>query len=408
MSNDYDLLVVGGGLVGASLARALAGTGLRLAVLEAVAADAPHPPGYDDRVIALAWGSRVILEALGCWSTLALDAEPIERIHISDRGHFGCARLDRREHGLPALGYVAPAQAIGRALRTGSADPPDLDWLCPARLQDFRIEPGRVMAQVEVAGQERMLGARLLVAADGADSPVRRRLDLPLQHWRYDQSAVIANLTPGIPHQGVAYERFTDTGPLALLPMTEGRCALVWTQRDAVLPETLALDDDAFLGRLQDRFGFRLGRLQRVGRRSAYPLQLLRAQELVRPRLALIGNAAHTLHPIAGQGFNLGLRDVALLAEVLVEARARSEDPGSLPVLERYAAGRLPDQARAALITDALARLFVNPLPPVQCARNLGLLALDLMPPLRRTLTRQFMGLRGRLPRLARGLSLVP
>jgi len=406
MSNDYDLLVVGGGLVGASLARALAGTGLRLAVLEAVAADAPHPPGYDDRVIALAWGSRVILEALGCWSTLALDAEPIERIHISDRGHFGCARLDRREHGLPALGYVAPAQAIGRALRTGSADPPDLDWLCPARLQDFRIEPGRVMAQVEVAGQERMLGARLLVAADGADSPVRRRLDLPLQHWRYDQSAVIANLTPGIPHQGVAYERFTDTGPLALLPMTEGRCALVWTQRDAVLPETLALDDDAFLGRLQDRFGFRLGRLQRVGRRSAYPLQLLRAQELVRPRLALIGNAAHTLHPIAGQGFNLGIRDVAALAEVLVAAAAAGKDPGALEVLQGYQRNRRRDHRTVLLATDALARVFTSPLAPVRVLRDLGMLGVDLIPGARHLLARQAMGLRGRLPRLARGLSL--
>jgi 2-octaprenyl-6-methoxyphenol hydroxylase len=246
------------------------------------------------------------------------------------------------------------------------------------------------------------------VAADGGDSPVRRRLGIPVLERGYGHTAVIANLTADRPHRGVAYERFTGSGPLAVLPMTEDRCSLVWTQRDADVPALLALEDREFLGAVQERFGHRLGRLLRVGRRAAYPLRLARVREMVRPRVALIGNAAHTLHPVAGQGFNLGLRDVAELAEALVDARAAGADPGALPVLERFARRRLPDQERVALVTDGLARLFVNPLLPVRLARSLGLVALDLALPLKRAVTRQFMGVGGRRPRLARGVPLEP
>ena len=381
-------------MVGASLARALAGSGLSVAVVEAVSRDAPGQPSYDDRVIALAWGGRLILEAMGRWSAIEPEAEPIRRIHISDRGHFGFARLDHREQGVPALGYVVSARAIGRGLLEGIDDQERLDWICPARIADFRVEPERVLATLEVDGGQRQVGARLLVAADGGDSPIRQRLDLPLQEWNYGHTAVIANLTPGEPHGGVAYERFTDSGPLAVLPMSEGRCSLVWTQRDDAVQEILALDDAVFLQRLQGRFGFRLGRLARVGRRAAYPLRLMRVKEMVRPRLVLIGNAAHTLHPVSGQGFNLGLRDVAELAQVLVRANEERLDPGAAAVLESYAARRAGDQHRVALVTDFLARLFINPLPPVRLARNLGLLAMDLMPPVKRGLTRRFMGMR--------------
>lgn len=381
-------------MVGASLARALAGSGLSVAVVEAVSRDASDQPSYDDRVIALAWGSRLILESMGCWTSIEPEAEPIRRIHVSDRGHFGFARLDHRDQGVPALGYVVPARTIGRGLLKGIDDQARLDWICPARITDFRAGPERMLATLEIGGERRQIGARLLVAADGGDSPVRRRLNLPLQEWSYGHTAVIANLTPGLPHGGVAYERFTDSGPLAMLPMTEGRCSLVWTQRDEAVQEILRLDDTAFLQRLQGRFGFRLGRLARVGRRSAYPLRLLRVKEMVRPRLVLIGNAAHTLHPVSGQGFNLGLRDVAELARLLVQAKEEHLDPGATAVLERYTVRRADDQRRVALVTDFLARLFINPLPPVRVARNLGLLAMDLIPPVKRGFARRFMGLR--------------
>ncbi len=395
MNSDYDILIAGGGMVGASLARSLAGSGLSVAVVEAVGWNAPSgQPGYDDRVIALAWGSRLILESMGLWRAIEPEAEPIRRIHISDRGHFGFARLDHREQGVPALGYVVSARAIGRGLLEGVGEQQRLEWISPARVTDFHVEPERVQTTLEVEGGQRRIGARLLVAADGSNSPIRRRLNLPLQEWSYEHTAVIANLTPGRPHDGVAYERFTDSGPLAMLPMTGGRCSMVWTQRDKAVQEILALDDAAFLQRLQERFGFRLGRLARIGRRTAHPLHLMRVKELVRPRVVLIGNAAHTLHPVSGQGFNLGLRDVAQLAQLLVQAKGECLDPGAAVVLDRYAGRRSGDQRQMALVTDFLARLFINPLPPVRLVRNLGLLAMDLMPLVKRGLARRFMGLR--------------
>ncbi len=407
MSTDYDVLIIGGGMVGASLARALAGANLSVAVVEPVAAQAACQPSYDDRVIALAYGSRVILAAMGCWEAMAAQAQPIERIHVSERGQFGIARLDRRAAGVPALGYVASARAIGASLLAGIDRQAGLDWLSPANLTGFHSEPEQVLAQIESAGQVRQVSARLLVGADGGDSLVRRQLNIAARQWAYGQTAVIANVLPDLAHQNVAYERFTDSGPLALLPLVENRCSLVWTQRDAAVEELMALSDELFLQRLQQRFGFRLGRFSRPGRRGAYPLRFMQVKQMLGPRAVLIGNAAHALHPIAGQGFNLGLRDVAELADVLAQAAAHGQDPGAPAVLQRYAAARRQDQQRVGLITDALARLFVQPLAPVRWARNAGLLALDLMPPLKNSVARQFMGVRGRLPRLSRGLPVV-
>jgi 2-octaprenyl-6-methoxyphenol hydroxylase len=223
----------------------------------------------------------------------------------------------------------------------------------------------------------------------------------------YAQTAIIANLTPGREHRGVAYERFTDSGPLAVLPMTGGRCSLVWTARDEQVPELMGLDDRAFLARLQERFGYRLGRLRRVGRRSSYPLRLIQAKEQVRPRVALIGNASHTIHPVAGQGFNLGIRDAAVLADILNEVFKHGGDPGGLEPLRGYARWRRQDHQRVVTITDTLARLFANPFEPLRMARNLALVGLDNAPGLKHRVARQFMGLSGRLPRLARGVPLV-
>ena len=218
---------------------------------------------------------------------------------------------------------------------------------------------------------------------------------------------MITNITPQRSHNNCAYERFTDSGPLALLPMSENRCSVVWTVRSAYAEQVMAMDDTIFLQALQDRFGGRLGMFLRVGVRRTYPLQLVRAHEHVRPRLALIGNAAHTLHPVAGQGFNLGLRDVAVLAEVLSDAAVAGKDIGSLEVLQDYAKWRRRDHIKMIAFTDGLARIFSNPLAPVRAVRNVGMLAMDMIPPLKHVLTRHTMGLAGRLPRLARGLSLM-
>jgi len=415
--NDYDLVIVGGGLVGGSLACALSGSGLKVCSIEAVAADAASQPSYDERVIALAWGSRRILEGIGLWGQIAPGAEAIHQIHISERGGFGFAHLDRAEQGVEALGYVAPARLLGTAIRgsLGEGAGPGvggLTLLCPARLLGLRMQSDGVDLEVSVAGASRTLRARLLVAADGGDSFVRRRLGLAVRERPYGHDAVITTVTPDRPRPNTAYERFTDTGPLAMLPMTEGRWSVVWTAREADTQTLLRLSDAAFLARLQDRFGYRLGGLTRLGRRVSYPLRQVMAREPVGDRLVLIGNAAHTLHPVAGQGFNLGLRDVAALAEVLADAARAGSDPGGTAVLDAYRRQRGRDQADAALVTDALARLFVNPWGPLRFARDLGLVGLDLVPGARRLLARRFMGIStdagGRQPRLSRGLSLEP
>jgi 2-octaprenyl-6-methoxyphenol hydroxylase len=406
MDYDSDVLIVGGGLVGASLACALGKAGMEVAVVEAHTFRIDAQPNYDERSIALAQGSQRIFSGLGLWGALADQVCPIHTIHVSDRGRFGFTRLRREEEGVPALGYVASARILGNTLIEGLHQLPGVRLMAPARLSEFRIGSDAVEADLETEGASRTHRARLLVAADGVNSAVRDRLGIRTRQWDYGQTAVIANVTPEQPHDNVAYERFTDTGPMALLPLLGDYCALVWTVRSQQAEELLALDDAQFLARLQHRFGYRLGRFVQVGERHAYRLQLLRARESIRPRLALLGNAVHTLHPVAGQGFNLGLRDVAALAEVVIDARRGGTDIGDIGVLKRYADWRQADQRRVVAFTDGMVRLFSQPLPPVAWLRDAGMLALDLFPPAKRWFGRMTMGRAGRLPRLARGLEL--
>ena len=413
MTADCDIVIVGGGLVGASLACALSALPLRIVVVEAVPLRAQEQPSYDDRAIALAYGSRVMFDALGLWSALAQRVALIEHIHISDRGHFGVARLHSRDEGVEALGYVVENRVMGAVLADALAGFGNVELVSPARLMSIELDADAARVCFDHNGVVRELAAQLVIGADGGQSAVRGLLQIPVRTWDYGQSAITANVSPARFHTRTAYERFTPTGPVAMLPNAppgtgdNHRCSLVWTVRRDEEQPLLALSDEAFLARLQGWFGHRLGRIEKVGRRGSYPLKLIRAKEQVRPRLALIGNAAHTLHPVAGQGFNLGLRDVAVLAQVLAEGVAQGRDIGEAAVLRRYADWRLWDQRRAIGFTDGLARVFSNPLPPVALGRNLGLLAVDLVPPFRRLLTRQTMGLAGRLPRLALGLPLV-
>ena len=393
-------------MVGASLACALSGQGLRIAVVEGVASATRAEPGYDDRAIALAYGTRRILDGMGLWQQLLEDATPIHQIHVSDRGHFGAARMDRADEGLPAIGYVVPARAIGQVLEAAVARAADIELFCPAQVTGVERSDSDIRVHVRQDKAHFNLHGRVLVAADGADSSVREHFGITSLERDYGQSAIVTNITPQLLHRNIAYERFTDTGPLALLPMTEQRCAVVWTVTSSQVDAVMQLSDEDFLAQLQERFGQRLGRLQRVGRRQAWPLRLLHANESVRERVALIGNAVHTLHPIAGQGFNLGARDVAVLAEVLVDAVRRGEDPGALAVLERYDQWRRHDHRNVTVFTDGLARLFSLSLPGLGMVRGTGLLAFDLLPPAKRLLTRMTMGRSTRLPRLARGLPL--
>jgi len=406
MTDETDILIIGGGLVGASLAVALGQAGLTVTVVEAYPLSVDQQPNYDERSIALAQGSQCIFSALGLWQSLQDEVCPIHTIHVSDRGHFGFTRLRREQQGVPALGYVATARVLGKTLLDQLDRLKNVRTLAPAQLIDFQVHGDGVSTRLMLEDRTLECSARLLVAADGAQSSVRDQLGIHSSRRDYGQTAVIANVTAERGHENVAYERFTDSGPLALLPMSGQRCALVWTVRSDQSDDIMGLDDAQFLSRLQERFGYRLGRFVKAGQRHAYPLQLLQARESIRPRMALIGNAMHTLHPVAGQGFNLGLRDVAALAEVVMDARRKGLDIGDNTVLARYADWRQADQRRVVAFTDSMVRLFGHSLPPVAWLRDAGMLALDMCPPAKRWFGRLTTGRAGRLPRLARGLEL--
>jgi len=441
--HDFDLVIVGGGLVGLSLVRALAGSDLRLALVEArpavnqrgramppaldpaaagnpvshqageddaFAGAQPMLPGggvHDERSTALSPSSRRIFQALGCWQPLAAEAAAIQQIHVSDQGGFGMTRIRASDEGLDALGHVVPNRVLGRVLGTGIRGQSNLTVFQPAEVERLEDQDSHVRLLLNTGGVSSTLDARLVVAADGTHSQLRQALAIRVWETDYGQVGIIANITPERHPAGLAFERFTAQGPLALLPLRDGHCSLVWTVHSDTADQLLGLSDADFLNALQQAFGFRLGRFLQIGSRSAWPLKLVQSRQRRRGRTVIVGNAARTLHPVAGQGFNLALRDVAELAEQIHNGVAAGEDPGSEAVLERYEAARVSDDRRVVSFTDGLVRLFSNRLPGIRLGRNLGLVAMELFPPGRRWLMRQAMGRGVRPSRLARGLPLV-
>jgi 2-octaprenyl-6-methoxyphenol hydroxylase len=408
---DYDVAIVGGGMVGASLALALRGLPLSVLLIEGFAPDSASQPSFDDRTTALGNGTRRIFEALGVWPAMAADAGAIRTIHVSDRGRFGFARLEAAQQGVDAFGYVVANRAIGQALwqalRQPGADAlARLELRVPARASDIDVSAACVALTVTptaAAAAGERCRARLLVAADGAQSGIRDLVGIGAHVEDYGQTALVVNVAADRPNDGTAYERFTPTGPLAVLPLRDGSYTFVWTLAPAAAQAALALDDAAFLATLQRAFGWRAGRLVRAGRRSQYDLALTRADETVATRTVLIGNAAQALHPVAGQGFNLGIRDAATLAEVLAE---RPGDAGDPTLLASFAARREDDRRGVTRFTDGLVKLFRDERRAVGVARSLGLLLFDLAPPAKNALSRVSWGFAGRAPRLARGLRI--
>jgi 2-octaprenyl-6-methoxyphenol hydroxylase len=404
--DTYDIAIVGGGMVGATLAVSLAPLKLRVALIEAVPHNAAAQPSFDERTTALSNGSRRILETIGVWPQLDAAASAIRKIHVSDQGRFGFARIDAAEQGLAAMGYVVPNRALGQALWACMAAE-SLRVFCPAEVAQVESSNDAVRIDIRQGGVVSPVRAQLVVAADGAQSAVRSAFGVDAEVRDYEQTAVITTILPQRFHEHVAYERFTSDGPLALLPLEGGRCTLVLTLSPQAAHVALHWSDAEFIAEVQRRFGFRLGRFLKVGRRVPYPLALSRAQRTSEGRCVIIGNAAQGLHPVAGMGFNLGLRDVASLAELLAEAAgAPGFDPGSQQLLAAYDAWRAADRSGVIAFTDGLVRLFSNPLRAVQRLRNLGLLAFDLLPPAKAALSRLSTGANGRIPKLARGVAL--
>lgn len=425
-----EVLIVGGGMVGQTLAVALGGAGLSVALIDRADPASFLDAGFDGRVSAIAAGSRCVLEALGVWPSLAGAAEPILDIRVTEANsplfiHFDHADLARgglrnslwrrAQRGaaddLPAtpFGHIVENRVIRAGLMQRLAELPTVTLIAPAELTAVTNEPARAVARLN---DGRRIAASLVVGAEGRESMLRQNRGIAVTRWSYAQSAIVCTVSHELPHGGVAHERFFSVGPFAILPMTDGRdepgaaqhrSSLVWVERAELVPAMLKLTPADFDNEIARRFGDFLGSVHAIGPRWSYPLALMHADRYTDERLALIGDAAHAIHPLAGQGLNLGIRDVAALAEVLVDARRLGLDIGFGEVLARYESWRRTDNVVLAAVTDGLNRLFSNSFRPLALARDLGLAAVHRVPPLKRFFMRHAMGLVGELPRLVKG-----
>ncbi|MES2473961.1 MAG: FAD-dependent monooxygenase [Pseudomonadota bacterium] len=400
-----DVVISGGGMVGLTLGLALAQGGFRTVIADLAPASTTLDPKFDGRVSALAYASVRMLTALGVWEALDPDAQPIREILVTD-GQAGKAaspfslHFDAAEVGAESLGHIAENRHIRAALYRAIAAQKNLELIAPASVKNLRTESGGAVVQLQDGSE---IAAPLVVAADGRESRLRNEIGINLVGWSYPQTGIVATVEHERPHNGVAYEHFLPSGPFAILPMTGNRSSLVWTEDKAKAPALLALSEAGFNEELSRRFGNHLGKTKAAGHRWSYPLSFHLAREFVRPRFALAGDCAHGIHPIAGQGLNLGLKDAAALAEVLLDAGRLGRDIGALDTLKRYERWRRFDSFALAVSTDALNRLFSNDIAPLRHLRDLGLGIVDAIGPARRFFMRHAGGDIGKLPRLMRG-----
>ena len=402
---DYDLIIAGGGMVGSTLACALSDADFKIALLESAPLERIRPGEESDlRVSAVNRASQRIFAAVGAWSGMtAWRVSPFRDMRVWDAGGFGQIHFDSATLGEPLLGWIIENRVIQYALLERVRQLPAVDLLCPAALETAWPEDAGGWRVRLTDGRE--FTTRLLVGADGAQSKVRELAEIDTRGWSYHQKALVANVRTAEPHQETAWQRFLPTGPLAFLPLHDGRCSIVWSTTPEQADQLLALDEYNFAQALTEAFERRLGEIVQVGPRGAFPLRLQHARAYVKPGLALIGDAAHVVHPLAGQGVNLGLLDAATLAEVLLDGLAAGHEVGALRVLRRYERWRKSDNLPMLGIMDGFKRLFGNSLPPVRLLRNLGLNLTDAAGPLKNALARRAMGLEGDLPKLARAAS---
>ena len=396
---NYDVVIVGAGMVGASTALGIVDLGLSVLLVDSFAfkdESDSYTPSYDARSTAISWGSRDILEKLGVWSAVSEYAMPISNVHVSEKGGFGVTRISADELKHDALGYVVPNQWLGQCLLKQLADK-HVSLCAPAKV--VQLETSGVRQQIQLEGLDsssaisRNIEARLVIIADGSCSSTAKLLGIDNDIETYGQHAVIANVTTELPNAGIAYERFTKKGPLALLPLTENTSALVWTHDSHNIQDYLEMSDQNFCEELQSAFGERLGKVTRCGVRNAYPLRLVRAKEQCRVGVLLLGNAAHSLHPVAGQGFNLALRGVAACLEMI---KSKPEDFGGLAQLKQLQDSLSIDQTKTITFSDQVVKLFGHQSLLVSLGRDIGLIALENLPVLKSAFASQAMGLAGK------------
>jgi 2-octaprenyl-6-methoxyphenol hydroxylase len=412
MADDAELIIAGGGLNGMLLAVACAGAGLSTIVIDRQDPAAMTADRFDGRTSAIAYGSRLVFDGIGLWPAIEREAEPIREIRVADDDSPLFLHYDHRELGGSApVGYIVENRVLRRALFDRAAILPSLKLLAPRAVAATTADEGGAVVRLSDGAQ---LRTRLVAAADGQNSPLRRAAGIGTVEWRYRQTGIVTTVRHERPHRGIAVEHFLPAGPFAILPMTDDpsadaahthrpRSSIVWTEDADLAPHLLALSNVEFAAELRMRFGDFLGHVDPVGPRWSYPLSLMQAERYAGRRLALVGEAAHVIHPIAGQGLNIGIRDIAALAEIIIDARRLGLDIGDPSLLERYERWRRSDALMLAAVTDGLNRLFSNTIAPVKLARDVGLAFVNRLPPLKRLLMQHAMGVLGDRPRLARG-----
>jgi 2-octaprenyl-6-methoxyphenol hydroxylase len=388
---SFDIIIVGGGLAGNCLALALRETGLKIAIIESNTRREQLSSPMADRALALAAGTITTLGKLGIWEHVQAKATAIKDIHVSDRGHFGKVRLSAQKQGVEALGYVITARDIESQV-SDMVDHAKITKHCPVRLVGLMSSDNEVNVSMKYKEESLCITGKLLVGADGGNSSVRKLLDITQQVTEYGQTALVTTVKTTLPHHNTAYERFTESGPLAVLPSGKNHCSIVWTRSKEDADALISGSESDFIETLQQCFGYRLGKFSLAEPRRAFPVSLIRADSMCSGRAVIIGNAVHQLHPVAGQGFNLGLRDVDQLADMLLKQHEIGEDLGSATFLNNYVVAREKDHRLTIGFTDSLVRLFSNDWLALAAARNLGLSVLDHLPAAKTLLSRHAMG----------------
>ncbi len=399
MQHNYDILIVGGGLAGNCLALALKDSGIHIAIIEANTREQLQNSPVGNRALALSAGTVKLLQALNAWNGLELQAEAIKNIYISDQGHFGKARLSAKKQGVDALGYVISARDI-EAHIAKLVEQAGIKQICPARVVGLMSGIDTVNVSLKQGEQSINLSAKLLVGADGGQSSVRKLLEISQQVTEYGQTALVTTVKSSVAHNNVAYERFTQSGPLAILPINDQECSVVWTRTQEQADNLMKGSEADFLAGLQECFGYQLGALTLTSTRTAFPLRLIRADNMVVGRAVIIGNAVHQLHPVAGQGFNLGIRDVVQLAEMIQKQQHNGADVGDKEMLNHYAASRQKDHDHTIGFTNNVVKIFSSDWLPMAAARSISLAVMDHIPVAKSVLAKHAMGLAGRLPRV--------